>query len=152
MSSSGAFGMPAQSALAPQVGTTQWQGALGAQLAGMVKAGDQSAELMLNPPNLGRLKIHLSVESDQASVQFTAPQVAVRDAIESALPRLREMMADGGLDLVDVNVSDQDLGQNAERGDSDADSDATLQHQSAEAALQSMELVRSPETLIDAYV
>ena len=152
MSSSGAIGMAGQSALAPQVGTTQWQGALGAQLAGMVKAGDQSAELMLNPPNLGRLKIHLSVESDQASVQFTAPQVAVRDAIESALPRLREMMADGGLDLVDVNVSDQDLGQNAERGDSDADSDATLQHQSAEEAPQSMEVVRASETLIDAYV
>jgi flagellar hook-length control protein FliK len=31
----------------------------------------------------------------------------VRDALESALPRLREMFAQNGLDIVDVNVSQQ---------------------------------------------
>jgi flagellar hook-length control protein FliK len=38
---------------------------------------------------------------------FTSPHAAVRDAIEQAMPRLRDMMADNGIMLGNATVSDQ---------------------------------------------
>ncbi|MBI5007573.1 MAG: flagellar hook-length control protein FliK [Nitrosomonadales bacterium] len=68
---------------------------------------DQSAELHLNPPQLGPLDVVLKVSGDQATALFTSPHAAVRDAIEQALPRLRDMLADNGITLGNTTVSDQ---------------------------------------------
>lgn len=38
---------------------------------------------------------------------FTSPHAAVREAIEQALPKLREMLADNGIMLGNATVSDQ---------------------------------------------
>jgi flagellar hook-length control protein FliK len=45
------------------------------------------------------------MNGDQASVQFGAAHVDTRNALENALPRLREMFASQGLSLTDANVS-----------------------------------------------
>ena len=42
---------------------------------------------------------------DQASAHFFAAQPEVRQALEAALPRLREMMQDAGVQLGQANVS-----------------------------------------------
>lgn len=68
---------------------------------------DQSAELHLNPPQLGPLDVVLKVSGDQATALFTSPHAAVREAIEQALPRLRDMLADNGITLGNTTVSDQ---------------------------------------------
>jgi flagellar hook-length control protein FliK len=67
----------------------------------------QRAEIKMNPPQLGPIEVRLNISGDQAQVHFTAQHGVVRDALESALPRLREMFGANGLDLVDVNVADQ---------------------------------------------
>jgi flagellar hook-length control protein FliK len=68
---------------------------------------DQTAELHLNPPQLGPLDVVIKVSGDQATALFTSPHAAVRDAIEQAMPKLREMMADNGIMLGNATVSDQ---------------------------------------------
>lgn len=68
---------------------------------------NQSAELHLNPPQLGPLDVVLKINGDQASATFTSPHAAVRDAIELALPKLREMLADNGIMLGNAMVNDQ---------------------------------------------
>jgi len=68
---------------------------------------NQSAELHLNPPQLGPLDVVLKINGDQASATFTSPHAAVRDAIEQALPKLREMLADNGIMLGNAMVNDQ---------------------------------------------
>ena len=68
---------------------------------------NQSAELHLNPPQLGPLDVVVKVNGDQASAMFSSPHAAVREAIEQALPRLREMLADSGIMLGNAMVSDQ---------------------------------------------
>ena len=45
------------------------------------------------------------MNGDQASVQFGAAHADTRNALENALPRLREMFASQGLSLADANVS-----------------------------------------------
>lgn len=68
---------------------------------------DQSAELHLNPPQLGPLDVVIKVSGDQATALFTSPHAAVRDAIEQAMPKLRDMLADNGITLGNATVSDQ---------------------------------------------
>lgn len=68
---------------------------------------DQSAELHLNPPQLGPLDVVIKVSGDQATALFTSPHAAVREAIEQALPKLRDMLSDNGITLGNATVSDQ---------------------------------------------
>jgi len=65
----------------------------------------------LNPQHLGPLEMQVQMEGDKATLAFTSQHAQVRDALESALPRLREMFAQNGLNIVDVNVSQQQAGK-----------------------------------------
>jgi flagellar hook-length control protein FliK len=71
--------------------------------------------------------VHVSVTNDQANLLFNAPHAVARDAIQAALPRLQEMLSEGGLTLGNVSVGTQ--GSNGQRGsgerrDADARNDA----------------------------
>ncbi|SFU72536.1 flagellar hook-length control protein FliK [Nitrosospira multiformis] len=93
--------------LEPRVGTGSWDNALGQRVLWMVSHQHQIAELNLNPPELGPLQVVLSVNSDQASAAFVSQNPEVRQALEAALPRLKEMMAESGINLGNATVSDQ---------------------------------------------
>jgi flagellar hook-length control protein FliK len=84
-----------------------WGDEFSQKITWMATQQDQTAELHLNPPNLGPLDVVLNVSGDQATALFTSPHAAVRDAIEQALPKLREMLADNGITLGNAMVSDQ---------------------------------------------
>lgn len=87
------------------VGAREWQGELSQKVTWMVADRQQVAELHLNPPDLGPLQVVLSVSEGEASALFVSHHAAVREAIDSALPRLREMMAQNGVNLGSVTVS-----------------------------------------------
>ncbi len=88
-----------------------WNQAMGDRLQWMVGHHLQSANIRLDPPELGRLDVHIQLHKDHASIAFAAPNQQVRDALESAVPRLREMMNNIGLSLGDVNVSQESFSQ-----------------------------------------
>jgi len=67
----------------------------------------QIAELRLNPPELGPIAVRLTVTGDEASAQFVSPHSEVRAAIESSLVRLRESMAQAGIELGEAFVSSE---------------------------------------------
>ncbi len=69
----------------------------------------KSAEIQLNPAELGRLEVRISMHQDQAQVSFASPNAGVRDALEAQMHRLREMFAQQGMGMLDANVSDQSL-------------------------------------------
>lgn len=91
--------------LTPQVGSPGWDQALGQKVVWMVAGSQQSASLTLNPPDLGPLQVVLSVSNNQATANFTAAQPEVRQALEAAMPKLREMLGDAGIQLGQANVS-----------------------------------------------
>jgi len=84
-----------------------WGKEFNQKITWMATQHEQSAELHLNPPNLGPLDVVLSVSGDQATALFTSPHAAVREAVEQALPQLRNMLADNGITLGNAMVSDQ---------------------------------------------
>ncbi|WP_426136791.1 flagellar hook-length control protein FliK [Pseudomonas sp. PWP3-1b2] len=71
----------------------------------------KSAEIQLQPAELGRLDIKVNITADQqAQVTFMSGHAVVREALETQSGRLREMFAQQGMGQVDVNVSDQSRG------------------------------------------
>lgn len=103
-----------------QVGGKGWDAAISDRVMWMLQGEQQFARLKLNPPNLGPLEVRLTVHQDQASVSFLAPQAAVREALEAALPRLREMFDQQSLQLVRADVGDPGAQQGGRTRDPEA--------------------------------
>jgi len=82
-----------------------WAGELGQKVVWIATQERQSAQLTLNPPQMGPIEISLNVKNDQATALFVSSNPEVREAIESAMPRLREMLASVGVELGQTNVS-----------------------------------------------
>jgi flagellar hook-length control protein FliK len=101
--------------IAVPVGEAGWARAVGEQVAWHVSQNIQSASLRLNPQHLGPMEMQVQMDGDKATLAFTSHHALVRDALESALPRLREMFAAGGLEIVDVNVSDKNTSERDEQ-------------------------------------
>ena len=98
-----------------QMGSAPWRNALSERIMVMTAQNNQVAEIQLDPPELGSLKVRLQVGQDQVSVSFVSPHASVRDAVEQSMPRLREMMEQQGLNLGESSVNDQSSGSEEER-------------------------------------
>lgn len=86
------------------VGSAAWADEIGSRLTVMAEQGKHTASLRLSPEHLGPLEIRIAIRDDQASVWFGAAHADTRAAIETALPRLRELFASTGLSLADTGV------------------------------------------------
>jgi flagellar hook-length control protein FliK len=100
--------------IAAQIGTNRWESAIGNSLVFMTGNGRERAELVLNPPQLGRIDVSVSVSGDQASAFFVSANPAVREALENAMPRLKEIFADAGITLGQAQVGSESPRQPAD--------------------------------------
>ncbi len=101
--------------VATPVGTAGWDTEVGNRIAWMASHQQGRADLVLTPPQLGRIEISLSVNGDQANAFFVSANPAVRETLEGALPRLREILADAGITLGQAQVGSESPGQSANR-------------------------------------
>ncbi|MFB2624782.1 flagellar hook-length control protein FliK [Shewanella xiamenensis] len=90
------------------------------QLVTMVSQGIQQAEIRLDPPELGHMIVKIQVHGEQTQVQFHVAQAQTRDVVEQAIPRLRELLQEQGMQLADSHVSQGDQGQRREGGFADS--------------------------------
>jgi flagellar hook-length control protein FliK len=86
------------------VGSSAWADEIGTRVVMMTESGNHTASLKLSPEHLGPLEISITVRDEKASVWFGAAHADTRAAIETALPRLREMFEAQGLSLADAGV------------------------------------------------
>jgi flagellar hook-length control protein FliK len=86
-----------------------WEKPIGQQLLWMAQHQTQRAEIRVDPPHLGPIEVHLSLNDDQAKVNFFSHDAAVRETLENALPKLRDLFDSQGMQLNQANVSDQSL-------------------------------------------
>lgn len=70
----------------------------------MMSKNLKHVDIRLDPPELGKLQIKLSMNNDQASVQITVANQQSRDLVEQAMPRLRELLHQQGLQLAQSSV------------------------------------------------
>lgn len=81
-----------------------WAREVDQTLTWMVTNTRQQADLILNPPDLGRIEVTLVVKGDEVNASFASPHQAVREAIEESLVRLRESLAESGINLGQTHV------------------------------------------------
>ncbi|KJY92368.1 flagellar hook-length control protein FliK [Vibrio neptunius] len=81
----------------------------------MMSKNLKNIDIRLDPPELGRLQIRMSMTGEGATVHFTVANQQARDVIEHSMPRLREMLAQQGVQLGDSSVQQQSSGQQQNR-------------------------------------
>ena len=111
----------------------------------MVKKDMHMAELKLNPRHLGPIEVKIAMSQDQVTtVHMSASHGTTREALEAAIPRLREMLNESGLTQVDVNVSQHSNQQRQQAQDDNGHAprgsfDTALQHANEHAELDENE-------------
>ena len=92
-----------------------WGQEVGNRLVWMSNSTNSQAELVLTPPQMGRVEVSLSVTGDQATATFVSTNPLVREALEAAMPRLREILADAGIQLGQTQVGAGNAHQSAQQ-------------------------------------
>lgn len=131
-------------AIATPLQQPQWADDFSQKVTWLATQRVQSAELHLNPAQLGPLEVSLKLNGDQASVQFISAHAVVRDAIEQSLPRLRDMLADSGITLGNTTVSDQAPREQRERAQTGNAAQTNATDNFSEAEIQKSQTTRLP--------
>ncbi|OXX25038.1 flagellar hook-length control protein FliK, partial [Vibrio sp. V05_P4A8T149] len=87
----------------------------------MMSKNLKHVDIRLDPPELGRLQIRMNMNGDHTTVHFTVANHQARDVIEQSMPRLREMLAQQGVQLGETSVQQQSAGQQQARYTADGD-------------------------------
>ena len=77
---------------------------VGARLQWIAEQQGGEATLRISPDGLGPVEIRLKLDGDRVELGFTATQQDTRQALQDALPKLREMLAQQGLQLGQADV------------------------------------------------
>ena len=92
-------------------GQGNWAEEIGNRVMWMLGRAESRAELILTPPHLGKVEVSIHLNGDQGSAQFLASSQFAREALEQAMPRLRELFAQAGINLGEASVNTSAEGQ-----------------------------------------
>ena len=102
---------PQQVHTLPTFGDAGWPQSMASQLAFMQVHKQSSAELQLNPAELGGMHVKLEVDNGAVNASFVCQHQAVAELVQDAMPRLRDAMQQGGMQLAQTSVSTGDFSQ-----------------------------------------
>ena len=86
-------------------GQRAWAEEVGNRVMWMLGRAESRAELILTPPLLGKVEVSIHLNGDQSTAQFLASSQSAREALEQAMPRLRELLAQAGISLGEASVN-----------------------------------------------
>ncbi|APD93363.1 flagellar hook-length control protein FliK [Alteromonas mediterranea] len=100
---------------AVNINKSEGQQQLNEKIRWMVNARNTMAEIRLDPPELGSMQVRVNVAGDAASVSFVVQSQQAKDALAEAMPKLRDMLSEQGIELGDAEVR-KDNSSNNENG------------------------------------
>lgn len=132
----------------------QWTQDVAQRVQVMVNQSMNELEVRLDPLDLGPMKIKLALDEQQkAHVTLSAQHTLTRDMLENALPRLKELLAQEGIELASVNVNAGDHGGTNAQENPHQESLVASEFIEDAANLQvDQNLMRSTDNLVDHYV
>lgn len=144
--------------VATPVGQQGWASEMGQRVSWMANTKLHEAQLQLHPRHLGPLEVRITFgQEQQLNVNFAVSNPAAREAVDAALPRLREMFEQQGMNLQDANVSEESFAEQQRRRNTETAEDGKFTHHDDEDLLSTSPLDSLPpplisgEGLIDAY-
>ncbi|HMU68084.1 MAG TPA: flagellar hook-length control protein FliK, partial [Cellvibrionaceae bacterium] len=66
-----------------------------------------TAQIQLDPPELGPIAVKIHTHQEQVSVSFVVANPQVRDAMDQTLQRLKDLLQEQGINLSHADVNDQ---------------------------------------------
>ncbi|WP_426358501.1 flagellar hook-length control protein FliK [Pseudocolwellia sp. HL-MZ19] len=122
----------------------------------MISQKIQQIDIQLDPPELGSMQVRINMQNEQAVVSFVVQNQQAKEALEQNMDRLKQMMADNGVDVGDANVK-QDSNQSAMNGQGNQGSGGQGENGedgSLEGAMNSehAKVLKASSTGVDYYV
>ncbi|HAT1595198.1 TPA: flagellar hook-length control protein FliK [Legionella pneumophila] len=131
------------------VNHSQWSNQLSEHIVWLGHQEVKSALIKIHPEELGPLEINVNVVKDNASVNISTHSVYVKEIVDQALPRLREMMAQQGINLSEVHIGTDTNSRQYSQQNHNVDTDLV---QSAEDNNKIISLTRHlPKGLVDYF-
>lgn len=127
----------------------RWREEAAGSLASLVTRGIERAELRVSPAELGPVEVRIDVSGGEATLAIVAVQAATRDALEQALPLLRDLLAEQGLTLGEASVHDGRADRDQSRGD--AAHTLPAREAALEAASPSTRVIGGARRLVDVF-
>ncbi|MEL0631923.1 flagellar hook-length control protein FliK [Pseudoalteromonas carrageenovora] len=88
------------------------------RVSSMLSINNKEAEIRLDPPEMGSMQIRIRSDAEQAQINFVVQNQQAKEALEQSMPRLREMLAQQGLELGESTISyGQSGSENPEQSD-----------------------------------
>ncbi|WP_170246332.1 flagellar hook-length control protein FliK [Colwellia hornerae] len=129
-------------------------GALKDKVMVMMNQKLQQVEIRLDPQELGNVNVKINLQNEQAVVNFTVQNQQAKEALDQNLGRLKEMLAESGVDVGDANVEQQSKQNNEEElgeGRQGGEGDGNDNEFSKLSDTQTHNLVKGSSTGIDYY-
>jgi len=70
----------------------------------MINQKIQQVEIQLDPPEMGNIHVRVNLQNEQAAVQFVVQNQQAKDALEQNMGKLRDMLAESGVDVGDASI------------------------------------------------
>ena len=91
----------------------------------MINQKIQQVEIQLDPPEMGNIHVKVNLQNEQAAVQFVVQNQQAKDALEQNMNKLREMLAQSGVDVGDANIEQRQASEQNEQGFSQTGNNGT---------------------------
>ena len=109
--------------------------AIGERMLQELEKGQFNLRLSLKPAHLGHIEVEMRLRAGELDATFAAPQAATRELLQDGLARLRDSLAQAGMDVANLNVKN---GQNRQNG-----GDSTAEHRKSAPKAQPSEAADS---------
>jgi len=124
----------------------------------MISQKLQQFDITLDPPELGNIHVKVNLQGEQASINFVVQNQQAKDAFEQNMHKLKELLAEQGVDVGDANVEQQSQQSDCEENNDEktADNQQRLMANTADASdvvehNLSAKMINSATTAIDYY-
>lgn len=82
----------------------------------MINQKIQQVDIQLDPPEMGNVHVRVNLQNEQAAVQFIVQNQQAKDALEQNMGKLREMLAENGVDVGDANIEQRQANEQNSHG------------------------------------
>jgi flagellar hook-length control protein FliK len=125
--------------------------ALHEKVNAMLNINNKEAEIRLDPPELGSMQVRIRSEAEQAQVNFVVQNQQAKEALEQSMPKLKEMLAEQGIELGESNIQ-QDSGSSSEQSTDEAQELANSKLDNPESQAQNSQQTRTNSSSRDSGI
>jgi len=123
------------------------------RVSALLNINNKEAEIRLDPPEMGSMQIRIRSDAEQAQINFVVQNQQAKEALEQSMPRLREMLAQQGIELGESSIQQGNPEQQQEQsGQGQLAGNQQAEEQQPEVTAQSAETSRQQSSSsIDYY-